>query len=291
MADRDTGAPAPAGSTVRTSILDVGDEVERRVDSVATEEPLEVRVVADQSGGRKAHSIAVTMRTPGHDFELAAGFLLSEGIITDSADLWRLGRCADEATDNIVEAHLAPGVDFDVERFSRHVYTTSSCGICGKASIELLGEVCPRRPQGDFRIAGEVIQQLPGVLAEQQTVFTRTGGLHAAGLFESSGRFVRLREDVGRHNALDKLIGASFLEGRTPSSDAVLLVSGRTSFELVQKALMAGIPMLLAVGAPSSLAVSTAREFGMTLVGFLKPDGFNIYSGEERILGGLGVDC
>jgi FdhD protein len=261
--------------------------VNRRQDLVTTEEPLELRVVADHASGRKAHSIAITMRTPGHDFELAAGFLFSEGVIGSSAELWRLARCddaADESAENIVEAHLVPGVDFDAERFSRHVYTTSSCGICGKASIELLDNVCPQRPQGDLQVPAEVIRRLPDLLGEEQAVFTRTGGLHAAGLFNSQGDLARSREDVGRHNALDKLIGASLFEGDVPLSKGVVLVSGRASFELVQKALMAGVPMLLAVGAPSSLAVATAREFGMTLVGFLKPGGFNVYSGEERIL-------
>jgi FdhD protein len=281
--------PAPPGATVKTPILDVSGEAQHRVDLVAAEEPLEIRVVAGHEGGRKAHSIAVTMRTPGHDFELAAGFLFSEGVLANRRQLWRLARCKDaseEAADNIVEAHLAPGVDFDAQRFSRHVYTTSSCGICGKASIERLNEACPERPRGEYRLNSEVIRSLPKRMSEMQTVFARTGGLHAAGLFDPRGAPGPLREDVGRHNAVDKLIGASFLDGGLPLSESVLLVSGRASFELVQKALMAGIPALLAVGAPSSLAVATAQEFGMTLVGFLKADGFNVYSGEERVLVG-----
>ena len=283
--------PAPPGSTVRARVLDVGSEVEPREDVVAAEEPLEIRVVADGSDGRRAHSIAVTMRTPGHDFELAAGFLLSEGIIGSRSDLWRLARCddaAEEAVENIVEAHLAPRVAFDPARFSRHIYTTSSCGICGKASIERLNQVCPTRPQGRLRLTGEIIRSFPGRMSQVQTVFARTGGLHAAGLFDSEGSLALLREDVGRHNAVDKLIGAFFLSDDLPLSEATLLVSGRASFELVQKALMAGIPALLAVGAPSSLAVATAHEFGMTLVGFLKESGFNVYSGEERIVPGNG---
>ena len=287
MSDGSGRLPAPPGATVRAEVLDVGDEVRRRQDVVATEEPLEVRVVTDYEGGRKAHSIAVTMRTPGHDFELAAGFLLSEGIIKHNSELWRLARCddaTDEAAENIVEAHLAPGVDFDAERFSRHVYMTSSCGICGKASIERLNDVRPTLPQGDFQLSSDVIRGLTSLMSEGQRVFARTGGLHAAGLFSPLGTLAFLREDVGRHNAVDKLVGASVLAGEIPLSETVLLVSGRASFELVQKALMAGISMLLAVGAPSSLAVATASEFGMTLVGFLKSGGFNVYSGEDRIL-------
>lgn len=273
---------------MRTRILEVGDTSEERVDQVAAEEPLEIRVVAGEGERRAAHSIAVTMRTPGHDFELAAGFLLSEGVLSNGKDLWRMARCGDadpETADNVVEAHLVPGTEFDPERFSRHVYTSSSCGICGKASIERLTDVCPVAPTGDLSIDPAVVRTLPQAMRESQALFTRTGGLHAAGLFSTSGKLSLLREDVGRHNAVDKVIGASWLAKQLPLSETMLLVSGRASFELVQKALMAGIPALLAVGAPSSLAVTTAREFGMTLIGFLKPEGFNVYSGEKRLSG------
>ncbi|MDH3254360.1 MAG: formate dehydrogenase accessory sulfurtransferase FdhD, partial [Acidobacteriota bacterium] len=245
------------------------------------------RVVADADGGRRGHSIAVTMRTPGHDFELAAGFLISESVIASAAELWRLDRCRDageDSAENIVEAHLAPGVDFDPQKFSRHVFTSSSCGICGKATIERLLEVRPNVPRGDFTLDARLIRELPARMLESQTVFARTGGLHAAALVQACGDLGLLREDVGRHNAVDKLVGASVLAGNLPLDDSALLVSGRASFELVQKALMAGIAVLLAVGAPSSLAVATAREFGMTLVGFLKSGGFNIYSGRQRLL-------
>jgi len=287
VSDRPLSSRVPAGAAVRTRILEIGAVSEEREDQVAAEEPLEIRVVAGKGEGRTAHSIAVTMRTPGHDFELAAGFLFSEGVFPNANKVWRMARCEDadpETADNVVEAHLVPDADFDPERFSRLVYTSSSCGICGKASIERLGDVCPVAPSDELLLDVDIVRSLPEVMRESQALFTRTGGLHAAGLFSASGQLRLLREDVGRHNAVDKVIGASFLAEELPLSDSVLLVSGRASFELVQKALMAGIPALLAVGAPSSLAVATAREFGMTLIGFLKPGGFNVYSGEERLI-------
>jgi len=279
-------AEAPAGAT-RPSTVQVyrAGEVERRPDLLAVEEPLEIRVVPEVAGARPRHSMAVTMRTPGHDFELAAGFLLSEGVIIGRDDLWHVAYCQEtpESQRNIVEAVLAPSVPFDPERFSRNVYTTSSCGVCGKTSIELVDAVCPLRPAGTARFAREVLSRLPSVLRAAQPVFARTGGLHAAGLFDPDGRLLLLREDVGRHNAVDKVIGAMLLDGALPASDRLLLVSGRASFELVQKALMAGIPALAAVGAPSSLAVELAGDLGLTLVGFLSERRFNVYTGAERI--------
>jgi FdhD protein len=269
----------------------VDDQARVRLDSLAVEEPLEIRVVAEEGHGRRGHSVAITMRTPGHDFELAAGFLFSEGLVSRREDIWRFSRCAEaaeEEAENIVEVHLAPEVAFDMSRFSRHVYTTSSCGVCGKASIELLLALQPSRPEGTFQLSDAIVRSLPAKLARVQEVFSVTGGLHASGLFDPRGELLLAREDVGRHNALDKIIGASLLEGRLPLSDTILLVSGRSSFELVQKALMAGIPALFAVGAPSSLAVDTAVEFGMTLVGFLRQERFNVYSGSDRLaLSGL----
>ena len=279
-------SPTPdAGATRPADVLEIGDPPRAREDRVATEEPMEIRVVVEDAGRRQPHALSVTMRTPGHDFELAAGFLLSEAVIAKRADIWRVARCeeTEESRDNVVEVYLAPGVEFDPERFRRNVYTTSSCGICGKASLELLDQACPRRPVGNARILPGILKQMPERLREAQTVFAQTGGLHGAGLFRADGELLLLREDVGRHNALDKLIGTFFLEDRLPLSDTVLLVSGRASFELVQKTLMAGIPALCAVGAPSSLAVETACEFGQTLVGFLSKERFNVYSGSERL--------
>jgi FdhD protein len=283
--ERRMSSPAAGGSS-RVTILEVRQEVVSRDDSVAAEEPLEIRVVAGEGEARTAHAIAVTMRTPGDDDSLAAGFLVSEGVVSERDELWRTARCDEMSADsagNVLEAHLLPGVSFDPQRFSRHVFTSSSCGICGTATIERLAISCPRRPRGEFRLVRNVVCSLPGLMADQQTLFSSTGGLHAAALFAASGRLLLLREDVGRHNAVDKVVGERFLEGRLPLDDTILVVSGRASFELVQKALMAGIPALAAVGAPSSLAVSTAREFGMTLIGFLKVGGFNVYAGEQRL--------
>ncbi|HVR11253.1 MAG TPA: formate dehydrogenase accessory sulfurtransferase FdhD [Thermoanaerobaculia bacterium] len=287
------GVPQPAAGTaaaaaVRAPVVtyDAG-RIERRSDALAAEEPLEMRVTAEEGGHRVRHAVAVTMRTPGHDFELTAGFMLSEGILASREAVWSISYCRQEATaeePNVVEVHLAPEVPFDPRRFSRNVYTTSSCGVCGKTSIDMVRAVCPARPVGRERIAPGVLTGLPETLRRAQPVFSRTGGLHAAGLFDAAGRLLLLHEDVGRHNAVDKLIGTLLLDGALPASDRVLLVSGRASFELVQKAAAGGIPVLAAVGAPSSLAVELAREQGMTLVGFLRGERFNVYSGEERIL-------
>jgi FdhD protein len=277
-------ATAAAGAAVRVPVVTwEAGKVARRSDLLAAEEPLEIRVTAEEGGRRVRHAVAVTMRTPGHDFELAAGFFLSEGILAAREAIWSIAYCQEADQPNVVEVHLEPGVSFDPRRFSRNVYTTSSCGVCGKTSIDMVRAVCPARPVGRERIAPEVLIGLPETLRRAQPVFSRTGGLHAAGLFDATGRLLLLHEDVGRHNALDKLIGTLLLDGGLPASDRVLLVSGRASFELVQKALAAGIPVLAAVGAPSSLAVELAQELGLTLVGFLRGSRFNVYSGEERI--------
>jgi FdhD protein len=229
------------------------------------------------------------MRTPGHDFELAAGFLHSEGALTDRSAAAGIGYCrngtAEEAR-NVVEVTLAPEVDFDVGRFSRNVYTSSSCGICGRGSLEAVRVALPaqRRTLADEpRLDGEMLLTLPRRLARAQRTFAATGGLHAAALFDSSGGLEIVREDVGRHNAVDKVVGALLLEGRLPASDRLLLVSGRASFELVQKAVLAGLPVLAAVGAPSSLAVELARDHGTTLIGFLRDGRFNLYAGRRRL--------
>jgi FdhD protein len=280
----------PAGAAVRTAVVayegGAAATVERRWDLLAAEEPLEVRVSWEEGGRRVRHSVAVTMRTPGHDFELAAGFCFSEGIVPGREAIWNVAYCQDADEPNVVEVGLEPGVPFDPRRFSRNVYTTSSCGICGKTSIDLVRAVCPAAPaplSGGRRVPRQVLLRLPETLRQAQPVFSRTGGLHASGLFDLEGRLLLQHEDVGRHNALDKVVGALLLGGNLPASDRLLLVSGRASFELVQKALAAGIPVLAAVGAPSSLAVELARELGLTLVGFLRDGRFNVYSGEERI--------
>jgi FdhD protein len=252
-----------------------------RQDHLAVEEPLEIRLGCTIDGKRVHRPISVTMRTPGADTELAVGFLFTEGILTDRDQLVTVRGCGRGSS---IRVELRPEVTVDLAKLDRHFYTSSSCGVCGKVSIESVKVAPNYRPQPFLpMIDAAVIQGLPRTLRESQAVFDQTGGLHASGLFDAEGRLIALREDVGRHNALDKLIGAQFLAGRTPLSESVLLVSGRASFELVQKAAVAGIPVLAAVGAPSSLAVELAREFGLTLVGFVREDRFNIYTGGDRI--------
>ena len=262
--------------------------VTHRGDLVAVEEPLEIRVIAEDRGRRRRQSIAVTMRTPGHDRQLAAGFLVSEGVVRRRHDIYSIEHCEDEEPPdtNLIDVTLNPGVQVDLDRLSRNVFVSSSCGVCGKASIEAVREACEALPPDALQIAPEDLLRLPGSLGEAQTGFGHTGGLHAAGLFDLTGRLTALFEDVGRHNALDKLIGELLLKESLPAANKVLMVSGRASFELVQKALLAGIPLLAAVGAPSSLAVELAAEYGMTLVGFLRHDRFNVYAGSERVPAG-----
>lgn len=253
-------------------------------ETVAVEEPLEIRLEYGQFGQRVNQAISITMRTPGNDRELAAGFLYTEGVIRDAAEIEESAERSNErSARNSVCVKLAPNVEVNTGSLRRNFYTTSSCGVCGKASLLALQTVCPPRIKNAFEIDAEVLFQLPELLRSRQTLFERTGGLHAAALFTAEGSLEELREDVGRHNAVDKLIGAALLEDRLPLRDRVLLLSGRASFELLQKALMAGIPMVAAVGAPSSLAIQVAREFDITLVGFLRPDHFNAYHGASRI--------
>ena len=248
-----------------------GDSSAAFQDLLAVEEPLEIRL--------DGKTISITMRTPGHDPELATGFLFTEGILEGPHQIRDI-----KTSKNSVDVRLNPDVEVDYERLQRNFYTTSSCGVCGKASIEALRiQGCPVLPRSAARVEASLIHQLPQAQREEQAVFNRTGGLHAAALFDFQGKLILLREDVGRHNAVDKLIGAEMLAGRTPLSDRLLMVSGRASFELTQKALMAGIPILAAVGAPSSLAVETAQRFNMTLLGFVRGGRFNIYSGASRI--------
>lgn len=239
------------------------------------------------TGAPRAESIAVTMRTPGQDFELAAGFLLTEGVVCSPDQVQAVTYCTGgrEAREyNIVEVRLRSGDGVDLARLSRNVFTSSSCGVCGKASLEAVEvQGCVPLPAGTLVVEESVLVTLPDRLRESQEDFGRTGGIHAAGLFDPGGGLVRIAEDVGRHNAVDKVLGASFLAGELPLLDRALVVSGRVSFEVVQKALMAGVPMVVAVGAPSSLAVDLARRFDMTLAGFVRDGGYNLYHGERRV--------
>ena len=255
-----------------------------RADHLATEEPLEIRLIAQ--GVRQ--TVAVTMRTPGNDFELAAGFLHGEGVIAGPRDIARISYCVDPAIDaaqqyNIVNVTLRGQVVPDLAPLERHFSITSACGVCGKASLEALQVRGVTPLTGGPDVCAEVLYRLPGKLGDAQRVFQQTGGLHAAALFDAAGNLIQLREDVGRHNALDKLVGWALLEGKLPLGEAILLVSGRTSFEIVQKALAAGIRIVGAISAPSSLAVDLAREYGITLIGFLRDDRCNVYAGRERI--------
>jgi FdhD protein len=251
-------------------------------DLLAVEEPLEIRLGCDVAGRRIHRAVSITMRTPGHDLELAVGFLFTEGILDAPGQVAGVHACG---AGNVARVDLQPGVAVDLTRLERHFYTTSSCGVCGKIALEAVRVRCRHRPpEGRPVVDAAVVHRLPEVLRAAQVVFDCTGGLHASALFDTHGNLLCLREDVGRHNALDKVIGAQFLAGRTPLLDGLLLVSGRASFELVQKAAVAGIPILAAVGAPSSLAVSLARELGLTVLGFVRQDRFNIYTCPARIL-------
>jgi FdhD protein len=270
--------PRPA-STTRAQVVTVdGDRRSRRSDRLATEEPMEIRV---EEPGAEQRSVAVTMRTPGHDFELAVGFLLTEGLIFGRDDVRSVRYCAvprEEQHYNVVSVSVARALEFEQRSF----YATSSCGVCGKASLDAIDVQCAPIADGPV-IARAVVTTLPEALRGAQAVFERTGGLHAAGLFDPQGTLIASREDVGRHNAVDKLVGSQLLEGRLPLSHSILMVSGRASFEIIQKAATAGIPIVCAVSAPSSLAVDAARRFGLTLVGFLRGERFNIYTRAERI--------
>ena len=258
-------------------------------DLLVAEEPLEIRLSYGKPPHRKQKSISVTMRTPGHDFELALGFLYSEGIIQGYSQVQEIRYCLDvkdpAEEENVVLVYLQPEVELDLKRLERHFYTSSSCGVCGKTSIEAVGaQGCSIFPETDQTwLTSELIYRLPQLARAQQTVFKHTGGIHAATLFDAKGNLLLQREDVGRHNAVDKVIGARLTAENLTAENQILLVSGRAGFELVQKTIAAGIPVMAAVGAPSSLAVKLAREFGLTLIGFLREDRFNVYSEELRI--------
>ena len=277
----------PVRSQVKRTIsrLRAGDW-SRQDDVLAAEEPLEIRILWQENGVVQRKPIAVTMRTPGDDFELAAGFLYGEGLIHQQDDVVDVSYCTDEDEDqtfNIVNVTLRPGLVFDTTRLERNFYTTSSCGICGKAALDALEvQGCVILPPGPV-VSAELICGLPEKLRAAQAVFDRTGGLHATGLFTPEGELVSLREDVGRHNAFDKLVGEQFLAGHAPLDGHVAMLSGRASFELLQKALVARVPIVAAVGAPSSLAVQLADEFNITLCGFVRADSLNVYTGQERI--------
>lgn len=272
----------PAASVIDVETHKVtGSTSKSLIDSLSVEEPLEMQITADIDGCRRTESIAVTMRTPGDDRELAAGFLFTEGIIEGIDDIEGIS----DAKCNTVRAILREGVEVDSAIFERHSFVASSCGVCGKKSIAAIRvrrnyETTPGEPL----LAAEIIHTLPEKLRSAQSSFASTGGIHASGLFDTTGTLLSIREDVGRHNALDKLIGSELLRGKLPLSQQIVMVSGRASFELVQKAAHAGVPILAAVGAPSSLAVQLAEECGMTLLGFVRDNRFNVYAGNQRVV-------
>ncbi|HZZ65332.1 MAG TPA: formate dehydrogenase accessory sulfurtransferase FdhD [Candidatus Baltobacteraceae bacterium] len=272
------------GVTSSVPVLCARDGRTREViDDVATEEPLQIRLVLQ--GGPQ--NVAVTMRTPGNDFELAAGFLFSEGIIDSREAIQTISYCVDPQIDaaqqyNIVNVAVTFGAAADPDRLERHFTVNSSCGVCGKATIDALGTRAERLNDG-VRVTAQTLDELPAAMRAAQRVFASTGGLHACALFDAAGTLLALREDVGRHNAFDKIVGWALLEDRMPLQGCIALVSGRASFELVQKAILARIPVLCAVSAPSSLAVELAGEFGVTLVGFVREGRANIYTGRERL--------
>jgi len=251
---------------------------------LAVEEPLEIRIGYHFKGRPQARSLSITMRTPGNDAELAAGFLVGEGMVRDPSEIVAI-RHLGPAAGNELQVDLHPSVDFDATRLDRHFYTTSSCGVCGKTSLEAIEtQGAPAIPLEGFTVETRLIHNLPDLARGAQPVFTQTGGLHAAALFDENGNLLDVREDVGRHNGLDKLIGRQFLDAALPLHRRILLVSGRASFELLQKAVMAGIPVVAAIGAPSSLAVELANRAHITLLGFVRQNQFNIYSAPWRIV-------
>ena len=274
----------PGRAAVRVGVVRYGETGrDEREDRVAAEEPMEIRIAA---GVGPVRSVAVTMRTPGDDEELAVGFLFSEGFVGQRSSVAQVVHCPGPAEQrfNVVEVRLAAGAGFDSALLDRNFLVSSSCGVCGKASLDTLAaRGIAALPADDFRIAARTIHALPAKLRAAQGVFERTGGLHAAGLFDAEGERLCVREDVGRHNAVDKVIGWSLLDGRIPLERRVMVVSGRASFEILQKVAAARVPVLVAVGAPSSLAVQLARRFGVTLIGFAKGGEFNVYAGAERL--------
>ncbi|MDB4926142.1 formate dehydrogenase accessory sulfurtransferase FdhD [Mucilaginibacter sp.] len=278
----------PIKSTVQLPVTKVYTTVSTDTsDSLAIEEPLEIRLEYGPKDQRIVQNVSVTMRTPGNDAELAMGFLFTEGIVKQAGEVANVNHCfiaCAENKENVIQVSLNEQVIPELKNTERNFYTTSSCGVCGKGSINAIRTISSFSQQvDDNMVSSELLHELPGILSAHQEVFATTGGLHACALFSLSGKLLLVREDVGRHNALDKLIGASLQNNWLPLSKAVLLLSGRASFELVQKAAMAGITIIAAVGAPSSLAVQLAEEFNITLVGFLRNNRFNIYNAAHRI--------
>jgi FdhD protein len=277
---------SPAHRDVQIDALrDAGDA--RRRDVVAVEEPLEIRVMrdglpeADENGGT-GRSLSVTMRTPGSDAELALGFLHGEGVIGTPRDVVDVGHCG--SSGNVIRVTVRADLPLDLAKLQRNFYATSSCGVCGKASIDAVTQLAgAKRVASDLVVRESVLRGLPESLHVSQREFAETGGMHAVGLFTAAGELVASREDVGRHNAMDKLVGASLVEGALPWSERIVLLSGRASFELLQKAMMAGAPVVAAIGAPSSLAVELAESAGITLVAFLRPGGCNVYCHASRV--------
>jgi len=276
-------------SSHAVDISKVSDSLQQALtDYVAIEEPLEIRLGFSTPEGRVSRSISITMRSPGHDDELAAGFLFTESIVKQASDIVSIDPCGSAAPDsghfNVIRVELSPTVEVDLGRLQRHFYTTSSCGVCGKASLDALRAVGVEAITTDGPMfAKHALISVPEKLRTQQDTFDKTGGLHASAVFDVGGNLLATMEDIGRHTAVDKVIGALLLGDKLPASDYGLVVSGRASFELMQKATVAGIPLLAAVSAPSSLAVQVAQEFNMTLVGFLRGNTFNIYAGAQRI--------
>ena len=268
------------------------ESFEEKSDLVVVEEPLEIRLGYGGINSREQRSVSVTMRTPTNDFELALGFLYSEGIIMSYSQVLSIKHCVDlgnQVTENIVRVELKPDVAVNLQLLQRNFYATSSCGVCGKASIEAIENMfCNLTNQktkaNSLKISVDFVFSLPKILAKHQKVFEYTGGLHAAALFDSAGNIIILREDIGRHNALDKIIGNAMTQDLLPLNNTILLMSSRASFELIQKAIMANISIIVTMGAPSSLAIQTAEQFGITLIGFLRNETFNIYTGKDRII-------
>jgi FdhD protein len=278
------------GRTVETQVVTL-DRTSRakRIDDVVAEEPLELRVAARES----SQTLAVTMRTPGNDFELAAGFLYGEAIVRAREEIAEMTYCLDPALDpdqryNVVSAELRGGAPRDLTRFERHFTMNSACGVCGRAQLDALRELGVAPLEDDVRVSAEVLYHLPQRMHDAQRLFAATGGLHAAALYDERGEILAVREDVGRHNAVDKLVGWGLLGGRLPFARSILLVSGRAGYEILQKSVMARIPVVASVSAPSSLAVALAREFNVTLVGFLRGERANVYAVSERILSAAG---
>ena len=279
----------PGKPIVRLPIVKItDDETIKTSDILAVEEPLEIRLEYGAADNRQVKNVSVTMRTPGNDAELAIGFLFTEGIVKQQGDVRSAEYCfiaCAENKENVIQVSLGEGIIPDLKNTDRNFYTTSSCGVCGKASIGSIKTVSIYNDKTDTnRVSAEMLYFLPAILQKNQDVFADTGGLHASALFDPMGELIMVREDVGRHNALDKLIGAALNEKMLPLDKHVLLLSGRASFELIQKAAMAGINIIAAVGAPSSLAVQLAEEFNITLIGFLRGKRFNIYTQPQRIL-------